>query len=157
MRLSTFAILLPLCLSACSDDITSDNTSNAAAKQTEKSAQAIKINPSAQAPISRETIQNTRQQLNTLIADTQCDNSSQCQVLPAGSRACGGPSSYIVYSSKTVNTDQVELLAAKITEQESKFNAQNDMMSICQHLSAPSTQCTENKCVKIEGNSASVY
>lgn len=157
MRLSIFALLLPLCLSACSDATTNDNTLSTATNKIDKSAQSTKLDSSAHTPISRETIQSTRQQLNTLITDTQCDNSTQCQVLAVGSRACGGPSSYIVYSNKTADSDQVEQLATKITEQESKFNAQNDMMSICQHLSAPSTQCTENKCVKIEGNSASVY
>ncbi|MGO3300861.1 MAG: hypothetical protein ACTILD_09190, partial [Pseudoalteromonas sp.] len=145
----------PLCLSACTDADTGKNSLTPADNEVEKPINT-KITPQSKTSVSKESIQQTRKQLNAQI-DTRCDSSTQCQVLPVGNRACGGPSSYIVYSNKTTNLQKIEQLADKVTAQESQFNAQTGMMSICQHLSAPSAQCVENKCVEIEGDAKSVY
>lgn len=159
MRLSVIAaVLLPLCLSACSDAATSnsDQLSPAPAALV-KDNQATKLDPQTQEQPTRENIQKAHQQLQALTADPQCDSSAQCKVLAVGSRACGGPSSYLVYSNKTANEQAVEQLSKKITSLESQFNAENSMVSICQHLMTPGAQCVENKCVKLDSSAASVY
>ncbi|MBB1411352.1 hypothetical protein [Pseudoalteromonas sp. SG44-17] len=158
MRLFIIALLLPLCLSACSDAATPNNNQlSPAPAALVKNNQATKLNPQPEVPATRDNIKKVHQQLQTQIADLNCDNSSQCKVLPVGSRACGGPSSYIVYSNKTANEQAVEKLTQQITSLESQFNAQNKMISICQHLTAPAAQCIENKCVKLESSATSVY
>jgi hypothetical protein len=159
MRLSVIALLLPLCLSACSDTATTSNSEqlSPAPAVLAKSKQATKLDPQMQEQPTRENIQKAHQQLKTLTADSQCDNSAQCKVVAVGSRACGGPSSYLVYSNKTANEQAVEQLSKKITSLESQFNAENSMVSICQHLMAPGAQCVENKCVKLDSSAASVY
>ena len=158
MRLSVIALILPLCLSACSDVATpnGDQLDSAPAARV-KGNQATKLNPQTQEQPNRANIQKAHQQLRALTADPQCDNSAQCKVTPVGSRACGGPSSYLVYSNKIADEQEVELLSKKITTLESQFNAENAMVSICQHLTAPETQCVENKCVKLDSSAESVY
>ncbi|WP_288988075.1 hypothetical protein, partial [uncultured Pseudoalteromonas sp.] len=107
--------------------------------------------------VSLDDIKTAKDKLNSLIADKQCSTSSQCKVNAVGSRACGGPSDYIVYSTQSAPQKQVSALSDTITQLESTYNAQKGMMSICQHLTAPSTQCVENKCVKLEGSAVSVF
>ncbi|EWH04069.1 MULTISPECIES: hypothetical protein [Pseudoalteromonas] len=155
MRFSLLAVLFPALLTACSDAATTKQTElQATTSKLENAPQAVEISKSAP---EKTTITAAHQQLKQLIQDPSCDNSSQCKVLPVGSRACGGPSSYVVYSTKTANSSEVEKIAQKITSLESQYNAANDVMSICQHLTAPGTQCSANTCVKIDGSAASVY
>ena len=170
MRTSLLAILLPLCLTACLDKAPTDTEQTKVTPETESSMPAgqklqenTKSNVAEKLPtadlkdISIDDIKMAKAELNTLITDKQCDTSIECRVSPVGSRACGGPSSFAVYSVKTASEKQVTALSEKITKLESSYNAQKGMMSICQHLTTPSTQCVENKCVKLEGSAVSVF
>lgn len=173
MRTPLLAILLPLCLTACLDKtpaktdqvtVTSETETSKPVLQklqentkTQNKSVAEKIPKADLKEVSIEDIRAAKTELNTLIADTQCDTSTQCRVNAVGSRACGGPSSFIVYSTKSVSEEQVTALSDKVTKLESNYNAQKGMMSICQHLTTPSTQCVENKCVKLEGSAVSAF
>ncbi|KAF7767469.1 hypothetical protein PCIT_a4353 [Pseudoalteromonas citrea] len=108
-----------------------------------------------QAP--KNTLSAARNKLKDMTKDKGCDTSMQCQVIAVGSRACGGPSSYVTFSTRSADVQTVKKLADSITVLESQYNAKNRMVSICQHLTQPSTQCVENKCVKIQGNAQATY
>lgn len=166
MRFKIFALLLPFCLSACADE--NQNMSNTAkttpaVNTTAKpvgqanAGQLVEVKSTDDAAPSKEKVHDLHQQLSQKTADTTCDSSAQCKVLAVGSRACGGPSKHIIYSTKNVDEAEVKQLAKQLTASEKQFNAETGMVSICQHLSAPSTQCIENKCAKIAGNGTSVY
>lgn len=172
MRTPLLALLLPLCLTACLETTSNEteqtktnaveNTSTPIPQQ--KLPQANRENKIAQQlpvdaakEVSLDDIKTAKNKLNNLIADKQCSTSSQCKVSAVGSRACGGPSDYIVYSTQSAPQEQVSALSDTITQLESTYNVQKGMMSICQHLTAPSTQCVENKCVKVEGSAVSVF
>jgi len=172
MRTPLLALLLPLCLTACLESTSNEteqtktnaveNTSTPIPQQ--KLPQANRENKIAQQlpvdaakEVSLDDIKTAKNKLNNLIADKQCSTSSQCKVSAVGSRACGGPSDYIVYSTQSAPQEQVSALSDTITQLESTYNVQKGMMSICQHLTAPSTQCVENKCVKLEGSAVSVF
>ncbi|MCQ8880101.1 hypothetical protein NQT69_19050 [Pseudoalteromonas shioyasakiensis] len=157
MRFSLCAVLLPLFIAGCSDAATPEAEQlKPAPTVLSKNNQAVAIDSQSET-ISKDSIQAAHAQLKSLTADLSCDTSAQCQVLPVGSRACGGPSSYLVFSTKNSDSEKVEQIAKRITSLESQLNAQTGMMSICQHLTAPAAQCSSNKCVKVAGNSASVY
>jgi len=166
MRPVLLALVLPLCLSACLDKTPAEKESVTTAEvikpkqlkeTTQTKSDVEELSNSSVKAVSVEDITTAKTQLNTLIADTSCDTSMQCKVIAVGSRACGGSSSFEVYSTKTAKDEQVKTLSKTITELESNFNAQKGMMSICQHLTTPSTQCVENKCVKLEGSAVSVF
>lgn len=177
MRTPLLAILLPLCLTACLDkepaktqQVTIASEAEAPKQElqklkentqlqenTKKNVVAEKIPKADLKNVSIDDIKAAKTELNTLIADKQCDTSTQCRVNAVGSRACGGPSSFVVYSTNTASEGQVTALSDKITKLESSYNSQKEIMSICQHLTTPSTQCVENKCVKIEGSAVSAF
>jgi hypothetical protein len=115
-------------------------------------------NPEATLPkTSHDSLNMARKKLQDMIKNKRCDTATQCKVIAVGSRACGGPSSYETFSTQSANVVAVEKLVNSITVLESQFNAKNNMISICEHLSQPSTQCVENKCVKIQGNAQFAY
>ncbi|MDO8566643.1 MAG: hypothetical protein Q7R58_00635 [bacterium] len=43
---------------------------------------------------------------------TEASDISQCKMMPVGHKACGGPGSYIVYSTKTTDVDRYLKLVA---------------------------------------------
>ena len=169
MRTPLLAILLPLCLTACLDKTPTETQQVTITSETEtpkQELQKLKENTQLQEntknnviaeSVSIDDIKTAKAELNTLITDKQCDTSTQCRISAVGSRACGGPSSFIVYSTKSASEKQVAALSDKITKLESSYNSQKGMMSICQHLTTPSTQCVENKCVKLEGSAVSAF
>jgi uncharacterized DUF497 family protein len=169
MRTPLLAILLPLCLTACLDKTPTETQQVTITSETEapkQELQKLKENTQLQEntknnviaeSVSIDDIKTAKAELNTLITDKQCDTSTQCRISAVGSRACGGPSSFVVYSTKSASEKQVAALSDKITKLESNYNSQKGMMSICQHLTTPSTQCVENKCVKLEGSAVSAF
>lgn len=173
MRTLLLATLLPLCLTACLQSTPptleqSANTEQEKAMPTiasntllnhmpEKQNMAEKLSDTHSALVSLDDIKTAKDALNLLIIDKHCQTNMQCKVSAVGSRACGGPSEYVVYSTHTASEQDVTVRSKKITLLESNYNAQNNMMSICQHLTAPSTQCVENKCVKLKDSALSVF
>lgn len=142
---------------AIKKDVTTQNTANAQPqsglqaedKKPKETNLAIQVDSQK---LDSSDIAAHKQSLEDVSADKSCDTNTQCKVIAVGARACGGPSSYLVYSTKSANEKQVMQLADQITKLERAFNKQNQMMSICQHLIEPATQCVENKCVKLQKN-----
>tara|TARA_Y100000034_G_C6866135_1_gene394776 strand:- start:747 stop:1271 length:525 start_codon:yes stop_codon:yes gene_type:complete len=107
--------------------------------------------------VTASTLSKLRAEINNIEAANECDSSMQCEVVAAGSRACGGPSHYMIYSTKHTSKEKALSIASELTKYESLYNAQNDMQSICAMLTKPSTQCIDNKCVKLTNSSQLAY
>ncbi|MDP4490677.1 hypothetical protein QDG88_22450 [Pseudoalteromonas piscicida] len=159
-------LLTTFLLFGCQEEITKKETTEQKAQETKTVSEKhteIKESKEASLPIQQDgkkldtsDIKTHKQSLENIVADKSCDNDTHCKVIAVGDRACGGPSSYLVYSTRSADEAQVEQLAEQITTLERAYNMQNQMMSICQHLIEPATQCVENKCVKLE-NSRPTY
>ncbi|WP_462156761.1 hypothetical protein [Pseudoalteromonas sp. GB56] len=171
MRLTLIAVAT-LALSACNntEETNTETTQYTEPKKAEvgstksvpKAVEAQKITRDkvgniGNIEVTAESIRAGYKNIHELTQDKSCDTSEQCKVLAVGSRACGGANEYVVYSTKTTEAAQVEQLAQKLTAQEHQYNLTSGMMSICQHLVRPATQCQESQCVKVSGSSNSVY
>jgi hypothetical protein len=93
---------------------------------------------------------DTRQlqlRLERLTENKDCTEDSQCKVLGVGSRPCGGPEQYLIYS--TLHTDEKMLSYTNDRYQKLKKqqNEKLGLMSTCQMLMPPVSACVENKCV----------
>jgi hypothetical protein len=92
---------------------------------------------------------DTRQlqlRLERLTENKQCDNDNQCKVIGVGSRPCGGPEQYLLYS--TLHTD--EKMLSYTNERYQKLKKQQNeklgLMSTCQMLMPPVSACVQKKC-----------
>ncbi len=85
-----------------------------------------------------------------MLADSyqRCFSHADCTVLPAGNRACGGPSYYLVASKLNPNFNEVVYLANQSVAKETQFNKDNGTISICSILPSPVTSCYNNFCVR---------
>ncbi|KZN60333.1 hypothetical protein [Pseudoalteromonas luteoviolacea] len=88
--------------------------------------------------------------LDQLIADKGCDASFQCKVIAVGERlTCGGPSKYLVYSSRNVDEVQVERAAQRITAEEKARNRDAIASDMCEPVLPIQALCISSTCQSI--------
>jgi hypothetical protein len=79
-------------------------------------------------------------------ANLSCEADSDCLLYPAGSKACGGPTQYIIASTKNEYLPYVEYLAKLLTEKEHQFNARYHVISDCSLRMPPVPVCEAKIC-----------
>jgi hypothetical protein len=133
--LSLFLLLAPLAfcaLTACAaDDQASAGTSTRAPA-------------SASAPAAGQG--DTLARIRALAGTPTCSADSQCKTLALGARPCGGPESYLAYS--TARTPEAELRALGDVYQAERraANTSSGMMSDCRLQPDPGAVCQAGAC-----------
>ncbi|CAF4014371.1 unnamed protein product, partial [Rotaria magnacalcarata] len=98
----------------------------------------------------QNSLQASYRKLKAMVdVSNQCTSNNQCASEATGSRACGGPNGYVVYS--TVHADSVrkiKQLASRTRALESENNRLNSVTSICSVENPPSVRCVNGKCIK---------
>jgi len=97
----------------------------------------------------RIELDNLKTEIEQLITTGVCTENTDCDFIAFGSKACGGPMSYLVYST-SIN---VELLKEKVSiynTNEAAFNIKWNVISDCMFLLPPtSVDCVNGECVII--------
>ena len=96
-------------------------------------------------PITESDLAKLESQIMEMIGK-DCSNSGQCEIIAFGSKPCGGPWEYLVYSSS--DTD-VELLTEKVNafnQLQEKYNQENGIFSDCAFVGPPVVTCTDGQC-----------
>ncbi|WP_340067220.1 hypothetical protein [Ascidiimonas aurantiaca] len=105
---------------------------------------------------NNETFQEQQAELNAFAQEieamarvSRCDGVSQCRSIAFGSKPCGGPWSYLVYSA-SINTDRLEQMVRSYNAREKAFNIQWNLVSDCEMVLPPTRiECVENECVPV--------
>lgn len=87
------------------------------------------------------------QRLLKLTDDKQCTNDSQCQVLPVGHRACGGPEQYMAYSTTATDQKLLQFTQERYSKLKSEQQKRLGVVSTCQILPTPTAVCQAQQCV----------
>ena len=95
----------------------------------------------------REKLHQMGITIRELIGQPECSDAAQCRSIPFGSKPCGGPWEYLVYS--TTQTDSI-LLAEYVMEYnrfEDEMNKKYGYMSDCMVILPPtSLECSKGLC-----------
>lgn len=94
-------------------------------------------------------LQDISQSLEQNTKDLTCVENSDCVVLPVGQKACGGPSSYLIASSRTSDLKEIEILANEITSRERAQNLVSGSISTCSLEELPSVSCISHRCQEV--------
>jgi hypothetical protein len=94
------------------------------------------------------------QQLRAEIGSAACDSTQQCQTVAIGNKACGGPESYLAWSSKASDGAKVLRLAAAHSAKRKSENEASGMLSTCSAVMDPGATCSAGRCVTGGGNAA---
>lgn len=91
-------------------------------------------------------ISSIKLEIQKILSNNICKKDSDCEYLPIGYKACGGPSGYIVFSR--VDIDKLRKLTSRYNELDllsKKANKQS--LGICNFVTAPKkVMCLSGKC-----------
>jgi hypothetical protein len=83
----------------------------------------------------------------TLNNASACTADTECHSVAVGAKACGGPTGYRAYSSKTVSTASVEAQAQHQRDLAAEAARASHQVSPCFMLADPGAHCEQHKCV----------
>jgi hypothetical protein len=96
------------------------------------------------------------QQIRALIGNAACSESSQCHALPLGANACGGPQSYLPWSSAATSDTALRALAERYkTRRQAQISATGEI-STCRFLPDPGAECRAGACQLRSGGAPEV-
>ena len=122
-------VLLVLCLSFLSTQCDDDNSST----QEEERAELATL----------------KSEIEALANTSTCNESTECKSIAFGSKPCGGPWSYLIYST-SIDTQKLEEMVNNYNQTEDKFNEKYGIASDCSLASPPtSINCENNTCVAV--------
>ncbi|MES2315920.1 MAG: hypothetical protein V4631_00360 [Pseudomonadota bacterium] len=105
----------------------------------------------AAAPVAKSTLID---QIKTEIGTAACDSAQQCKTVAIGHKACGGPESYMAYSTKRSDAAKIIRLAAAYETESRSQNLQSGRISTCQMTMDPGATCSAGTCVSGQGANA---
>lgn len=83
-----------------------------------------------------------KQEIQNYINGFSCSESVGCGFIAFGSKPCGGPRTYLLFSN-SVNLTKLQEMVKTYNEMDERFNIQTGAVSDCMFVSPP----TEVKCV----------
>ena len=94
-----------------------------------------------------ETLARMYQEIYDLVQDRSCGDSSECAAIALGSKPCGGPWRYLVYSKSTVDEAVLRALAENLADYEAQFNQEHRRFSDCEVVQNADPACTDGGCI----------
>ncbi|WP_370477516.1 hypothetical protein [Tamlana flava] len=94
-------------------------------------------------------LNNLKSEIEALANTSICNETSECKFIGLGSKPCGGPWSYLIYSN-SIDIEQLERMVANYNQLEAEFNARWGMVSDCAVVNPPSSvNCENNTCIAV--------
>lgn len=90
------------------------------------------------------------QRMQKLTVDKGCDTTQQCQVIGIGSRPCGGPEQFLLYSSRQTDQKMLSFTNERYARIRQEQQQRLGLRSTCQQLVAPVPACRQQQCVLLD-------
>ena len=94
-----------------------------------------------------ETLARMYQEIYDLVQDRSCGDSTERAAIALGSKPCGGPWQYLVYSKSTVDEAVLQALAENLADYEAQFNQEHRRFSDCEVVQNADPTCTDGGCI----------
>jgi hypothetical protein len=141
--------LILLLLASCAACSTGATPSSA------QSAQSAQSPPSQPAPPAANAGQgDTLARIRAMVGTPSCSSDAECHTLAIGHRACGGPESYLAWSSASTPQAELQALGERYQQERRAADAASGMMSTCRFLPDPGAVCRAGTCQLGEGNAS---
>ncbi|MDB4947961.1 MAG: hypothetical protein JWM27_610 [Gemmatimonadetes bacterium] len=145
MRLAPRAALLLLAAAACAGP--PDSRLGSRAVQSALPVTTPAAAASAQSDSAR--IAKLEAEARALARATGCRQDAECAVAPVGSRACGGPRTYVPYCRATTDTAALNAKLAQLKRAEDDYLRKNEMMSTCEMRTPPPVMVEGGRCTSV--------
>lgn len=94
-----------------------------------------------------EDLKRKKRRINNLVADKSCDNNQQCKEIAFGTKPCGGPWSYLIYSTRQTDEVTLNTEVASYNELQRVQNEKDGAVSDCSVVTPGFPVCSNNLCV----------
>lgn len=91
-------------------------------------------------------LQELRRLIENEIGTPSAMDPSQCRLIAFGSKPCGGPATYLVYSTLKTNEARLKQLVTEFNQLTKKINKERKMVSDCRFVTEPRVEFVENVC-----------
>jgi len=75
-----------------------------------------------------------------------CTSDQQCKTVPLGAKSCGGPESYMAYSTAKASVEKVTALAERFRKEREAENQASGLASDCRFMMDPGARCRAGTC-----------
>lgn len=94
-------------------------------------------------------LNNLKEEIELLVDSGVCSENSDCDSIAFGSKACGGPKTYLVFST-SINVELLQQKVETYNALENSFNKKWGIISDCSMPSPPTkVECINGKCTAI--------
>lgn len=87
------------------------------------------------------------EQLRAEIGEPRCSSNAQCRSVAVGHKACGGPDSYLAWSTAVSDETRLARLVAAHADARRREDAASGRVSNCAMLLDPGAHCEAQRCV----------
>lgn len=85
-------------------------------------------------------------EIEELVKDKSCANTAECKTLAMGSNPCGGPRSYLIYSSARVAEETLASKVKQFSELQAEHNRTTGAVGACIMVMPPTIGCVDSVC-----------
>jgi hypothetical protein len=89
---------------------------------------------------------DTLARIHALVGTPSCTEDSQCRTLAVGQKACGGPESYLAYSTARSSEDELKALGESYRAERREANTRSGRVSTCTFMTDPGAVCRAGAC-----------
>ena len=93
-----------------------------------------------------KALTNLGNEINVLVESSVCTDETECAFIAFGTKPCGGPWGYLVYSN-SIDTDDLIAKVERFNQMQNTYNLRYNITSDCSVVLPPDALiCEDNKC-----------
>ena len=100
--------------------------------------------------ITAKNLEKQLTEIHSVINVDSCSETGECRFLAYGSKACGGPQGYLLFSNQ-VDIEALTKMVEEYNKAEDAYNKKFGVISDCMVVAPPAQlSCRNGKCVQVE-------
>lgn len=99
----------------------------------------------------RQKMDQARMEMQSLNRNKDCDGDFECEILEYGWRNCGGPSDYLIISTRNANQKQIKAKITEFTRLEKEISSKEPNGDCTPLPKQPQVQCASQCKAKVDG------
>jgi hypothetical protein len=108
-------------------------------------ASACVASPQVQAPPASASLMD---KIRAEVGDAACGGPQDCHSIAIGAKPCGGPDSYLAWSSRRSDERRLRALVEQYAAARKDENRRADANSTCVFETNPGVSCQEGRCIQ---------
>jgi hypothetical protein len=85
------------------------------------------------------------------VGEARAERAESCRTIAFGAKPCGGPWSYLVYSTEATDEARLRALVEEYNAREARLNQEEGRMSDCALVARPEVELRGGRCVAVGG------